>query len=210
MSSRARRGSTSEPSRSYQTRDAHKQASSKPQKRSAWPTFLGVGFLAFLVIAAFLAFFHGQSASPEVKPAVGYTAPDFTLTGLDGQSYSLSKQKGHGVFLFIWDSTCPACKGEFPQVQQQFEKLGQKIDFWAVDLTFSESSVDDVRKYLSSAGITMPVLLDSQAQVAQAYNIQYTPTMFYIDSKGIIRAVDIGEIAPDVLVSHLNLIAGGQ
>jgi len=207
MSSRARRGSTSE--RPYQASDARKPGSTRPQKRSALPTYLGVGFLAFLIIAAFLAFFHGQTASPEVKPQVGYTAPDFTLTGLDGQSYALSQQKGHGVFLFIWDSTCPACKAEFPQVQKQYEKLSQKITFWAVDLTFSESSVDDVRKYLSSAGITVPVLLDGTAAVAEAYNIQYTPTMFYIDGKGIIRAVDIGEIAPDVLVSHLNLIAAG-
>ena len=43
---------------------------------------------------------------------VGDTAPDFTLTGLDGESYTLSDFRGQVVILASFASWCESCGPE--------------------------------------------------------------------------------------------------
>jgi peroxiredoxin len=59
-----------------------------------------VGVLALVMAVAFVAFVRAQQpmpGQPELK--VGDMAPDFTLPGSDGQTYTLSKLRGKTVVL---------------------------------------------------------------------------------------------------------------
>jgi peroxiredoxin len=129
---------------------------------------------------------------PEVGVEVGYLAPDFTLQALDGSELSLADLRGHPVLLNYWATWCPPCLeelGYFETLQHEFEDRGFRI----VAVNGIEQDVlDDVRATVSEAGISYPVLLDHDEEVWKTFQVQFMPTTFYIDARGIIRGIQLG------------------
>jgi len=58
-------------------------------------------------------------------------------------------------------------------------------------INIGESS-SRVAEFMQSQGLSFPVPLDSKADIAQKYNIQYIPTTFLIDKEGIIQKIRVG------------------
>ena len=53
-------------------------------------------------------------------------------------------------------------------------------------------SASQVAEFMQSQGLSFTVLLDSQAAVAQKYNVMGIPTSFFIDKEGIIQEIKVG------------------
>lgn len=62
---------------------------------------------------------RGQPRSD--APQVGFPAPAFTLTALDGTERLLSDYQGQGVIVNFWATWCPPCRAEMPALQQVAE-----------------------------------------------------------------------------------------
>lgn len=114
------------------------------------------------------------------------SAPNFTLSTLDGQNVSLSNYRGKIVLLNFW-SSLPASRTELPLLQQVYDKLSK--DKYAILAINIKESDKDVQFFVSSKGLTLPVLLDRQGEVAALYDVGTKPTSFLIDSQGIIREI---------------------
>ncbi len=128
--------------------------------------------------------------APVQGPEVGKLAPDFKLQNLDGQSISLSDLQGKPVLLNFWATWCPPCRAEMPYIQQIYEEWSDKgLEVLAIDIGESSSKV---KEFLQSQGLSIPVLLDTEKNVAQEYNITGIPTTFFIDKDGIIQEKVIG------------------
>ncbi|MFQ5846892.1 MAG: peroxiredoxin family protein [Candidatus Methylomirabilales bacterium] len=132
------------------------------------------------------------NAAPEVRPAVGYLAPDFALPGLDGKMVRLSDFRGKkGVFINFWATWCPPCRLEMPTMEKAYRRykaLG--LEILAVSIDAGPKSV--VRNFLREFELTFPVLLDPEAEVLHLYRIFSIPASFLIDKKGIIRYKELG------------------
>jgi len=127
-----------------------------------------------------------QSEAPEV----GKRAPDFQLNTLDGQSVSLSDLKGKPVLVNFWQIRCPPCAYEMPYLQQIYDEWQRNgLVLLAINIVESSSQAEE---FMQSQGLSFPVLLDSEAAVAQRYNIRYIPTSFFIDKDGIIKYIKVG------------------
>jgi peroxiredoxin len=127
-----------------------------------------------------------QSEAPEI----GKKAPAFELATLDGQTVALSELKGRPVLLNFWASYCGPCVHEMPYLQQVYEeRQGEELALLAVNIGESPSQAAE---FMQSYGFSFTVLLDSQATVAQKYNIIGIPTTFFIDKGGIIQKIKIG------------------
>ena len=78
---------------------------------------------------------------------------------------------------------------------QQFyaqQQVGEK-DF----VILGVNSVDDsttATSFTRLHELTYPVAMDPKQQVETLYNVNYTPTSYFIDRKGIIQAVIIGPV----------------
>lgn len=126
---------------------------------------------------------------------VGAKAPDFELKTLAGDQVKLSNLKGKKVMLNFWATWCPPCKEEMPAMEK-FYKQGHK------DLVILAVNIDpqyDVKGFAHKNGITFPILLDTNDQVNEKYQILSIPTTYFIDHNGIIQNKYTGAMNLDMM-----------
>jgi len=127
----------------------------------------------------------------------GNKAPEFSLSGLDGRSYSLSSllQKGPVVAAFFKIS-CPVCQFTFPFIERLFKSYG------GGDVTFLGISQDDAKatkEFASRFGATFPIAMDEKGYPASnAYGLSMVPTIFLIDPDGTVRVSSMGFVKQDL------------
>lgn len=125
-------------------------------------------------------------------PQVGFVAPDFTLTTLDGQQVTLSALRGKVVLVNIWASWCAPCRAEMPAIEKTYlEYQDDGLVVLAVDSTVQDALVD-VEAFVAEYGLTFPIPLDKNGEVTRMYRVQSLPTSFFIGRDGVIREVVIG------------------
>jgi peroxiredoxin Q/BCP len=122
---------------------------------------------AALMVAVGLSLNLGQVNAAGTMPAVGDTAPGFTLPSQTGVQVSLSSFAGKWVVLYFYpkDMT-PGCTIEahnFQQAQAQFEAKN------AVILGVSVDSADSHQQFCTKEGLTFRLLADTDHTVVSAY-----------------------------------------
>ena len=145
---------------------------------------------AILVILLVLGLVATSCPAEAPAPEIGKLAPDFELDTLDGQTLVLNQLKGKPVLLNFWATWCGPCIHEMPFLQQVYEDWPEEtLVLLAINIQESSS---DVSQFMQSQGLSFTVLLDSQAAVAQQYNVMGIPSTFFIDSDGVIQDIKIG------------------
>jgi thiol-disulfide isomerase/thioredoxin len=119
------------------------------------------------------------TTTPTLQP-VEAARYDLSLRTLDGKSLSLESFRGKVIFLNVWASWCPPCRGEMPGIDELHREMGNEVAFVLL-------SVDDNRKqldhYLAQKGFRLPVYLPDSALTAP-YRTQSIPATFLIDRRG--------------------------
>jgi len=73
---------------------------------------LGAVAVVVSAVVVLLSIGLGRDPSAIASPLVGRSAPDFTLSQLDGKPFTLSQLRGQVVVLNFWASWCLACRDE--------------------------------------------------------------------------------------------------
>jgi peroxiredoxin len=143
-------------------------------------------------------------------PQAGFSAPDFTLETLQGETISLSDLRGQAVLVNFWATWCPPCRAEMPAIQQVYEKYrDQGFTVLAVDLQESPAQVNNFAEEL---GLTFPILIDPDASVFIRYRVTGLPSTFFVDRAGIIQEVTIGGPMTEAFIESQvsSLVAMGE
>ena len=136
-------------------------------------------------------------------PAVGYPAPDFTLTTVTGETFTLSELRGTPVVLNFWATWCPPCRAELPELQAASQRYAGQVAIVGVDQ--AEPAVG-VQAFAAQLGLTYALPLDEQATVSRLYHVRSLPTTFFIDRSGVIRQIQIGPVTEATLAQLLRTI----
>lgn len=147
-----------------------------------------------------------EARKVEVRPEVGYLAPDFTLPDIQGRAITLSQLKGKPVFLNFWATWCPPCRVEMPDIQEFFKKYKDEVEVVAVNLTSTEKSPAEVKKFLETNGYTFPVVLDTKGVAENYYLVRAIPTSYLLDDQRIIRFKYTGPLSLQLLEQALEKI----
>lgn len=134
----------------------------------------------------------------------GDTAYDFYLEDMDGNFVSLSDFRGKKVFLNFWASWCPPCRVEMPHLQE-FAEENEDVVVLGVNVTSSESSLDDVKGFVDEFGLTFPNLYGTD-DITNLYDVEFLPTSYFIDSNGVVNESVIGTVTKDILEAGFALM----
>jgi len=147
---------------------------------------LNIGLKVIVLIVLTLGLLMtGCSSGTNQQPVIGKPAPNFKLQSLDGQSISLSDFRGKPVLINFWATWCGPCRIEMPYLQQIYEEWHGK-GMVVLTINIGESS-SQIKEFMQSQGLSLPVLLDKGGSVAQKYNILGIPTTFFLDKDGVIQ-----------------------
>ncbi len=109
---------------------------------------------------------------------------------------TLADLKGKVVLVDFWTYTCINCIRTLPYVTSWYDKYHDKgfvvIGVHTPEFEF-EKKTDNILNALKQYNIHYPVAQDNDYATWNAYNNQYWPAEYLIDSKGIIRHTHFGE-----------------
>ncbi len=117
-------------------------------------------------------------------------ASDFTLQDIDGETFTLSKTKGHWIFLHFWASWCGPCREEMPMIQRLSENFPNG-DFEIVMVNTAEDE-DTIFEFLGAINVDLNSLMDADGQVTEVWKPRGLPTTFLINPKGEVKYQAIG------------------
>ncbi|MFX3647423.1 MAG: TlpA family protein disulfide reductase [Paenibacillus sp.] len=158
---------------------------------------LGVVLLVGIALAqnagdGIAAVFKQEEPMPtETGPRAGLLAPAFSLTAMDGKTYSVGGAKEKATFVSFWASWCEPCKQEAPELNKMAEKYKDKLDLYGVNVT-SYDKLKDAKAFVDEYQLTFPIPLDEKGTVYAQYNGVAFPTNVLIDSRGVIQEIVLG------------------
>lgn len=124
---------------------------------------VGMKFLAVLIVVMVALPVRAQ----ENQPLIGEEAPGFTLTAIDGRTYSLDAFKGKYVVLHIATTWCPFCNAEAPYLEQLNKDFRDRnVQVLLIDVKEDKALV---QKVFSKHNFTFPLLLDPDGTTTAKY-----------------------------------------
>ncbi len=135
-------------------------------------------------------------------PSVNRMAPDFELSDLSGTPVRLSSLKGKPVLINFWATWCGPCQSEMPLIERT-AKAYPNLVILAVN---DDEAQIDVTDFVKRFGLSFPILMDPAAKVNIQYQVTGLPTSYFVDDKGVIRALQIGVLSESQLSDHLSKI----
>ncbi len=125
-----------------------------------------------------------------IAPRVNFAMPAFTLNTLDGNTLASENLRGKIVLVNFWATWCPPCRSEMPLLQSIAKEYATKdVVVIAIDVGEDRATV---MQYAQNLGLTFPILLDEQTNVATTFQVSAMPTSFFVDREGVIRAAYLG------------------
>ncbi len=142
---------------------------------------------------------------------IGNYAPDFEIPGIDNVVYHLGsyrrKFKAIAVVFMGDEAEVAQYIERLKEIQNDFES--QKFTIMGIDANYRfetiAESMEAMKKYAESQQLNFPFLRDSTQDVAKAFKVEVLPTVYLLDSGGVIRyqgKIDDGAESSDRVTHH--------
>ena len=116
-------------------------------------------------------------------------AADFTLTDLQGQTFSLRGLRGKAVLLNFWATWCGPCRDEMPYIEKLYRDFR---NHGLVVLGVNDEEPEVAQAFLAENELTFPSLMDERGESYWLYQVTGIPTTILIDKEGKIAARMVG------------------
>ncbi len=121
---------------------------------------------------------------------------DGATAWINSQPLQAADLRGKVVLVEFWTYTCINWRRQFPYVRAWAEKYRDKglvvIGVHSPEFVF-EKNLDNVRQLTKEIGVPFPVAVDSDHAIWRAFNNEYWPALYFIDTQGRIRHHQFGE-----------------
>src|ERR1700682_1394817 len=113
---------------------------------------------------------------------------DFTLTELNGKTWTLKELRGNVVVVNFWATWCPPCRKEMPDLETLYGRFGSK---GLVVLGISDEEAAKGEPFIRERKVSFPVLLDPGRKVNEMFVVEGIPKSFVYDREGKLVAQSI-------------------
>ena len=176
--------------------------------RSRIPRWLPTLVIVLAVgVAAVLVWVRGSGAASTATVAVGYEAPNFTLsalapTGQAAPTIRLADLRGKVVLVNFWATWCPPCQAEMPDLEALY-RAHPNGDFVILGVDQTEDAAT-VRSFVAPRGFTWTFLLDADGEVSRLYDAHALPTSILVDRTGQVDIIWVGPLTRSALERRLS------
>ncbi|MEK6684726.1 MAG: TlpA disulfide reductase family protein [Nitrospirota bacterium] len=127
----------------------------------------------------------------EEAPKIGYLAPNFRLTNLQGEEVSIAGLSGKVLFINFWATWCAPCLAEMPSMEILYHDFKDEgLEMLAVSSDAEGALI--VQPFAQKLELTYPILLDPDYRVHDKYRIQSVPTTILVDRNSVITHRIVG------------------
>jgi cytochrome c biogenesis protein CcmG/thiol:disulfide interchange protein DsbE len=127
-----------------------------------------------------------------IKPKTRVTAPDFSLSDMDGRQRPMSSYQGKVVLLHFWATHCLPCRKEMPILHHMHHDFDPK-DLELVCVSVDKGGKGKIEGFMNDIDLQFNTLLDPDGDVRKIYEVRALPTTYLIASDGKISGRIIGE-----------------
>ncbi|PYS60968.1 MAG: hypothetical protein DMF74_17310, partial [Acidobacteria bacterium] len=115
---------------------------------------------------------------------------DFTLSDLQGKTWTLQALRGKVVLVNFWATWCDPCRREMPDLETLYRRFKNQ---GLVVLAISDDDVGKVKQLIAEKKFSYPVLLDPGRKVTDLFRIEGIPKTFVYDRDGklVSEAIDM-------------------
>jgi cytochrome c-type biogenesis protein len=169
---------------------------------------VATAFMVALVVGAGMYVFI--NAVPISGGSGGEDAPDFTVTSIEGKTFTLSDQRGKVVFLDLFATWCPSCNSGMPtlvKLQQRYKDAA----FISISVEGSGDTDELLQEFKSRYGADWTFARDTDRvwQQYQDLGQPFIPTLVIINPQGKITFRDIGEVPFEELSEQMDKASKG-
>jgi peroxiredoxin len=121
----------------------------------------------------------------------GTPAPPLALPRLaGGPPVELASLRGRVVLVNFWATWCKPCEDEMPAMERLYRRLAPDgFELLAVSV---DADVEPVREFRERLGLSFPILLDPEQEVARRYQTFRFPESLLIGPDGVVVERYIG------------------
>src|SRR5438105_5501245 len=128
----------------------------------------------------------------ELVPWMRGATPTLMLADLSDHTHTLADYRGKTVIVNFWATWCEPCRDEMPSLQRLARRMADRN---LVVLTVDVGEAPErIRRFLTQAGIELPVLLDRDSSTSRAWQARGYPTSYVVGPDGRIRYYYVGAL----------------
>lgn len=150
---------------------------------------------------------EGQTAegAQKVEAALPEALLHKAIRLTSGETVTLAQFKGKKpVYLKFWATWCKPCMAQMPHFEQVQQRFGGEIEVISINLGVNDD-LAAVQKVAEQFKLTMPMAIDQDGELAQAFRLTATPYHLVFDRE--MRPVHTGHEADEAVDRALEAVA---
>lgn len=172
--------------------------------------------LTILLIITFLVSFYSSAFSSSFRK--GFPAPTFTLKAIGGETFNLAEYKEKQKLLILY-----FCNNENENSVCGIEELAEYFEEHIIEEKYqvimintrkdlTEEDVTRIKEFWTNKKIPFTILLDSQEEVSNLYNIEILPTTIFLDKNLVVKRVYPGLISKqqNLMFQYIDYLLGAK
>ena len=173
-------------------------------------------FLIVLLIIAFSVSFYLVGFSSAFK--IGFPAPIFNLKTIDGEAFNLEgyKEKQRLLILYFYNNENKDSVDGIEELAEYFKAYIIEEKYQVIMINthkdLKEEDIAQIKEFWTDKKISFTMLLDSQNEVSNLYNIEALPTSILLDKNLVVKRVYPGLISKqqNLMFQYISYFLGAK
>ncbi|MEE9151075.1 MAG: cytochrome c biogenesis protein CcdA [Thermoplasmata archaeon] len=136
-------------------------------------------------------------------------APDFSLTDIDGETFSLSDYRGKVVVLDLMALDCSSCKIVERNLEDIWAEYGDEIEIISISVWPDRDSVEDLRNHRDKENITWRIARDTDDLISK-YGATEIAKVMIINGDGYVVFEKVGVSETDEMSEVIGKAIKGE